>query len=265
MSLNVFGCPDSSLNSHRDVINNKRKEPKAYDSCGIWTQASYINHSCTSTARRAFIGDMMIVRAARDLKAGAEITFWYYNPSDEVPQKIFQQWGFRCDCTICEDIKATHASVITARQRLFLKMKRIFESTIPILQQTGQVERLLDALKKTYVRPAHEVPRFLLWDPQLALAHAYFARREMNKSLEAVGKTLTLLGFTVVGADSSSTRFRVIKWGFIVDHLVSAFLRARDAFAAMKASEDAKRAVEYARTTYKIVVGEDASFDATYG
>jgi hypothetical protein len=72
-----------------------------------------------------------------------------------------------------------------------------------------------------------------------------------------------IIGF--VGADSSHTRFAIIKWGLLVDDLVEIFLHARNAFAAMGAREDSRRAEEYARTTYKIIVGEDTSFNATYG
>lgn len=74
VSLNVFGCPLSSVNEHKDLLSKQSKET-AYHSCVVWTQALYINHSCTSTASRAFIGDMMIISATRDLEAGSEVTF----------------------------------------------------------------------------------------------------------------------------------------------------------------------------------------------
>jgi hypothetical protein len=83
MSLNVFGCPESSLTTHNNVIANKPNEEKEYDLCGIWTQASYINH-----ARRSFIGDMMIVRAAKDIDSDTEITFWYQVPTDHNSKKM---------------------------------------------------------------------------------------------------------------------------------------------------------------------------------
>ena len=83
--------------------------------------------------------------------------------------------------------------------------------------------------------------------------------------MESVGKVLTSLGFAVVGANSSHTRFAIVRWGLLVDRLVETFLHARTAFAAMGAREDSRQAEEYARTTYKIIVGEDMSFNATYG
>jgi hypothetical protein len=74
-----------------------------------------------------------------------------------------------------------------------------------------------------------------------------------------VEKVLTSLGFVFVGADSSHTRFAIIRWGLLMDHLMEMFLLARNA------REDLRRAEEYARTTYKIIVSEDTSFNATCG
>lgn len=126
-----------------------------------------------------------------------------------------------------------------------------------------KIERLLDALNQTYTRPVEEVPRLLLWEPQLALARIYAAQNNAGKTLESAWKVLTSLGFVVVGADSLRTRLAVVKWGLLVNYLVETFLHARSAFAAMGAMEDSRRAEEYARTAYKIIVGEDESFDAT--
>jgi hypothetical protein len=75
MTYNVFGCLDSSLNTHKNMLASESKEPTGFGSCDIWTQASYLNHSCVSNVRRAFIGDMMIVRASRDLETDTELSF----------------------------------------------------------------------------------------------------------------------------------------------------------------------------------------------
>lgn len=266
VAFNAFGCPVSSLVSHKDFLANKTNKEKPHHSCGIWTQASYINHSCTSTARRAFIGDLMIVRASRDLGPDTEITFWYHSPNScdvKALQKKLEHWGFVCDCALCLDSRTTEAAVVTERQKLLENMKRAFEGPRGI--QMDKAERLLGALDRTYTRPADEVPRLLLWDPQLALTRAYAAQKNMIKTLDSSRKVLASLGFIVVGADSSPTSFAVIKWGLIMDHLVETFLFAWTAFAAMGAREDSRHAEQYARTTDKILVGEETSFDVTYG
>jgi hypothetical protein len=269
MSFNVFGCPMSSLITHKDILANKSKEPTAYRSCGIWIQASYINHSCTSNAHRAFIGDMMIVRASQDLEPGTEITFWYQIPADGTVKKDLQEgfknWEFVCDCAICQDAKETKAAVVAERKKLSERMQRVCNSSAPNNVLIDKTERLLTALNKTYTQPPDQVPRLSLWEPQLMLARIFVAHNNMNKCLEAIGKVLTTLGFIVVGADSSSASFRVVKWGVVMDHLVEAFLHARTAFEAIGAWEDSRRAEEYAKVTYSIAVGESASFESTHG
>jgi hypothetical protein len=209
---------------------------------------------------------MMIVRASRDLEPGTEITFWYHSPMNadaKAMQEKLKHWGFVCDCALCLDSRTTKASVVVKRQKLLENMKRAFEDQRGI--QINNVERLLDTLNRTYMRPAHEVPRLLLWDPQLALTRAYAAQKNVIKTLDSAGKVLASLGFIVVGADYSPISFAVVKWGLMMDHLVETFLLTRAAFAALGASEDSIYAEKYARTTYKILVGEETSFDVTYG
>jgi hypothetical protein len=50
----------------------------------------------------------------------------------------------------------------------------------------------------------------------------------------------------------------------MLDSLIEAFLHARTAFEALHAWDDSKRAEEYARIVYRIVIGEDTSFESTY-
>lgn len=274
IALNGFGCPVSSLTSHAEIrgrhppLAKNTTDQKEYHSCGIWVQASYINHNCISNAHRAFIGNMMIVRASRDMDAGTEITFWYHNPEGGSAKKAherYNQWGFTCGCVICLDDRAINTLVHRKRHKLLEDLKRVFNSPSLRRHETRQIERLLDTLNQTYTQPAKDVPRFLVCDPQLALARVYLAQNKAEKILESAVKVLTSRGFVVVGADSSlHTRFAVVEWGLLVDFLVETFLHVRTAFTAMGAVENAKRADEYARTAYKILVGEGESFDTTF-
>ncbi|KAJ4352583.1 uncharacterized protein N0V89_007932 [Didymosphaeria variabile] len=219
-----------------------------------------------TNARRAFIGDMMIVRATQDLEADTEVTFWYKIPvgdHSEDPQEAHKNWEFVCDCAMCQDVKRTKTAVILERRKLLKQLEHAFGSSYGI--KADQVERLLRALDHTYTRPAIEVPRLLLWDPQLLLARVYIAQNNMKKALGCVGKVLSALGFIIDGVDTSSTYFRVVRWGCVIDHLVEIFLHAQNAFRAIGAGEDSKRARTYAKSAYSIVVGEDISFESTYG
>lgn len=81
MSFNVFGSPHSSVHTHKDTMANKGPNKYKQHSCGIWINASYINHSCINNCHRTFIGDVMIVRATKDLKANTELRFCYQPPT----------------------------------------------------------------------------------------------------------------------------------------------------------------------------------------
>ena len=80
-------------------------------SCGLYIKASHINHSCYSNARRSFIGDVLILRATRDILAGEEILFWYTLPkadhSYEKTQEKLRNCDFCCSCVICTNDQET--------------------------------------------------------------------------------------------------------------------------------------------------------------
>lgn len=78
-------------------------------------------------------------------------------------------------------------------------------------------------------------------------------------------KVLNSLGFTVIGANSSATAFVVVRWGLMIDHLVKTFLHLKAAFVAIGANDKSMSAYGYARMAYKIIVGEETSFELAYG
>nr|CAB3496955.1 unnamed protein product [Digitaria exilis] len=70
---------------------------------GLWILPSFINHSCQPNARRTHVGDHAIVHASRDIKAGEEITFSYFDVLVPVSKRreASSAWGFECKCDRC--------------------------------------------------------------------------------------------------------------------------------------------------------------------
>ncbi|KAJ4377321.1 hypothetical protein N0V83_000146 [Neocucurbitaria cava] len=265
VSLNVFNYELSSLITHKRLRSMKHT---ATHSWGIWIKASTINHSCTSNAYRSIIGDMMIVRARQDLEPGTEITISYCGSEEDdekIMQEQFEEWQFTCACAICQDEQQTEASVLAGRRQLMDKLDDACGSTSRPDIQTEAVEQLLRALKNTYTRPANEVPRMRLSQAQLLLAYVYNAQNKMDKVFKFVDETLISFGFILAGLDSTRVSFKIIKWGLVEDQHVEVFRLAQEAFEKIQAREDAMQAEEYARTAFKIVVGEDSSFESVYG
>ena len=207
----------------------------------------------------------MVVRASCDIKAGSEVTFWYHSPTVKGSQEKLNHWGFVCGCAICLDTRATDTVVHSKRQKLQRDLHRVCSST-PALGRVEikKIERLLATLNQSYSQPAKGVPRLLICEPQMLLVRLYAAQNKTGKVLESAAKVLTSLGFIVVGADSSQTSFEISKWGLLTDFLVETFLHIKAAFTVIGAEIDSARAHKYAKTVYKIVVGEDDSFKATY-
>lgn len=267
MSLNVFGCPRTSRESHLGTAQQKQKE-KGYHTSGIFIRASYINHSCYSNARRSFIGDMQIVRATRDLPAGSEITFTYtvlsHKHTYEETQKGLRNWGFNCTCAICEHQKATKKSVTRKRANLLKDLMSAFEDGAnPSLPKA---ERVLSALEKTYSAPARIVPRLALWDPYSLLTRCYQLQNQHEKTVQTAWKVLESQGFVIKRENPTSTTspFEVEHWGLMNDYLVEAWVHLWAAYARVAPSL-CEKVEKCARIAYKICVGEDVTFDETYG
>ncbi|KAH1539391.1 hypothetical protein KXX61_007222 [Aspergillus fumigatus] len=270
VALNCFGCPLLSRESHRRTMTGQAQldhDEQKFHSCGVWLLASYINHSCCSNAWRSFIGDMMIVRAAQDLAAGTEITFWYQSPlNSDFPEKRMnlQHWGFKCACAICQDAQQTEKSIVMTRKKLTADLKK--EIQCRKKPNTTTITALLSRLEETYRQPASEVPRLGLWRPYWNLAMLYAMHGQPQKTIEFALKTLESLGYVVEGGHLpriSGTPLRVKQWGLMTDSLVGCWMSLSHAYQQV-APDLAPQAHEYARITYRICLGEDETFDETY-
>ncbi|PIN13291.1 Histone-lysine N-methyltransferase [Handroanthus impetiginosus] len=75
-----------------------------YQGIGLWILASFINHSCDPNVRRLHIGDHVVVHASRDVKAGEELTFAYFDVLSPLNSRreMAKNWGFKCMCKRCK-------------------------------------------------------------------------------------------------------------------------------------------------------------------
>ncbi|KAK1267335.1 hypothetical protein QJS04_geneDACA000561 [Acorus gramineus] len=88
-----------------EAISSKKlgSDDEGCHGVGLWLLASLVNHSCTPNARRLHIGDHMVVFASRDVKAGEEITFAYFDVLLALKKRraLAKAWGFQCGCERC--------------------------------------------------------------------------------------------------------------------------------------------------------------------
>lgn len=83
---------------HGPVYDDIRGPPAQI---GIWLQASRMNHACNSNTTRTFLGDLMVVRATKDIAKDGEITLSYFDPGNIPSEQQKAWWGFVCSCTVC--------------------------------------------------------------------------------------------------------------------------------------------------------------------
>lgn len=267
VALNAFACPLSSRERHHPLCNPAYRRHNGHFSCGLWAISSFINHSCYSNARRAFIGDMMIIRATQDMEPNTEITMWYKpchaaDSDESIPN--FSHWDFECKCVLCEDMRTTHKDALAKRKGLGIRLRRYLMDVIGA--NPGKIERVLKAVEDTYTKPGTEVPRRSVWDPALALSALYQKRRKPLKAIEWGLKALKALGFVVEGGTvprTSDAPLVVKKWGLVEDELVGGWIVLARAYRAV-APELEAAAKGYAKICYRICVGEDESFEDTY-
>ncbi|KAI9657900.1 MAG: hypothetical protein M1829_006862 [Trizodia sp. TS-e1964] len=280
MTLNSFGCPRSSRDLHLSLAKSGKvfgadnTESKEHGSCGVWLNASYINHSCVAKVCRSFIGNMMIIRAMHDLPPDTELTISYKAHDEdglkERQLKFQRQWGFQCTCPLCESIRVTPSSAIAQRKQLHTNLKPLFQrafsappSKFPAAAK--RIEAILVKWDKTYSLPASQVPRLGLWDPLLALAHMYLMHCQPLKTVQTALRVLATLGFVVEGGEPPQQQVVVRKWGVVVDLLPKCWLLLSRAYLLLSAPEMVASAKAYARTCYCICVGEDETFESVYG
>ncbi|CAG8983418.1 hypothetical protein HYALB_00000586 [Hymenoscyphus albidus] len=231
----VDGCPvvdafrvdtmdDAELNRISGYQIAKQPQSTHFGTTGMWILASYINHSCNPTCVRNFIGDMQIVRAARDMPANMELTFSYLY-RDESPKMIdVSSWGFQRDCSICVEDRATSAAVNMQRRKLH-KAFALPNATPEKKEQT------LGQFANTYKKPPSEVPRLEMILMHNSLIREFAQGNEVKKVVDQVLATFESLGFIIEGARaSSSQRSKIIvrKWGFSYNGATSLWLTLRD-------------------------------------
>jgi tetratricopeptide (TPR) repeat protein len=97
---------------------------------GLWMRAAYINHSCIPNAEREFVGDLMVLRATRDIAAGEEIVHSYDESGDYDARRETLQatWGFGCDCALCVAEKGDDVAVREKRRKLMAEADAFVES-----------------------------------------------------------------------------------------------------------------------------------------
>ncbi len=212
--LTAFGCSTSTYNSLYAMGPLEEHELKAdeetstlkrfaYNSGGLWPFTALINHSCNSNVSRTFIGDALILRAAVDLPAGAELLTSYVMQGDPAAAtKLRAFWGIECHCVLCADARRTPHAVVERRQRAVDLASSSVTGFRAIRQLTQLPVRNADAMVDRAVRRA-ERRTGLRVDLPAVEARVLEAAREFAQPRPAAAPAAGTAGAGTAGAGAA--------------------------------------------------------------
>ncbi|KAK5723705.1 hypothetical protein LTR15_005404 [Elasticomyces elasticus] len=277
-TTNRFGLPSVRSSEKYEYpskhgVNHQHNEDSTLSSAAVWIVASYINHACDGNVIRAFMGDMIIFRATREIQAGEEILTQYCaHQVDSVATQAFTKktWGFECDCAICQADAGTSQAMRTKREALVAQAKALLEEfdaarePISISPFVVKAEKLREQLQATYPAEAFtNRPRPALSILGNWLCQVYVRCREWKKAVESGKLVLRDLGYVV----------KVVTTGVDVEYAncsmeitaVDAAVGASKGFFALGNVKHGQWFEDFARRMWVTEYGESRGFAERYG
>ncbi|TDZ58565.1 putative protein lysine methyltransferase SET5 [Colletotrichum trifolii] len=268
VSLNCCGAPRSSLMHLAEPGLLDETTDTTFTSCGVWLKAARINHSCVPNSRRSFIGDFMIVRAARDIPANTELNFNYVDMPVQTDydrtQEMFAKWDFVCGCRLCRDKKKTQ-DVFHRRRKLVddltFSANRAFNGT-----QYYNALRTITAIEDLFPDKGMWL-RMDMYRSYILLGNENLDKKRYEEAFVWLLKGLEYAGFDIIANPPGRIRvypaFRIKKWGNISWDIASIFLEMAQCYRKFEPSlvEDV---MDCAVTAHAMIVGERSSFRETF-
>lgn len=220
MEYNMVCCPDIKSSQHSEYIPQEEAQPSksttmngnaktnnnaqpqqqqaSSGSRGIWLYGSYLNHSCLPNAYRSFTGNMMQVRATRNIKKGEEVLVAYVDPTWPFDKryKSLTALGLAagCDCALCKVEGAQPAEVLEKRKRAQREVSRFIEEDrklTPFMRRPAcevthkKFLGLSKAVRDTYDDKLYaDLPRLECVDMAMWLCETSWTAREMLESAQ---------------------------------------------------------------------------------
>lgn len=260
VSLNAFGSPVSSKDIDYTSATLSKNHNELFDASGAWIKAAYINHSCMKNCARTFIGDMMIVRATKDMLADTELGWCYADPMnrEKMKKSLSDSWGFKCDCEICQDDSKTPVELCAKRKELMAKIK------------ISNPSQIAAEMEKTYLSPSRDIPRLELSQIYLTLSCLHKQNGNIVQAGENALKALDALGFVIGGVNRNTCKSAgkgglvVKQWGYAAEQLAECWETLWTVWSFIS-PDLAEKAREYWKLAYAMVrAGESDTFEQTY-
>jgi len=280
MLRNCFDC--TRLSSIDDPLENMFKEKTEVEKMiakasptgtaegsGLWIMPSYINHSCWPNSVRSFLGDLLIVRAARDIREGEEITINYLENESSVQERqksFYSGWDFNCTCTLCEIETAEQQGVRDKRQELVEKARKFEVYLKQSIEKTNSgiapMITLIRGIEATYTKPEFIQPRVPLLTPTHIL-QTFLVRAERPPDVFLLAKeALNGLGFKIT---INGGKVVIERYGWMCYPVMNLFVHVITAGAMMGDLWTATLWRNAAAKVYEVLAGEKESFFDVFG
>ncbi|KAJ8605982.1 hypothetical protein MRB53_041275 [Persea americana] len=189
-----------------DFVIDRHMADQATSSTGVWLTSSFVNHDCIGNAARSFTGDVMVIRATKDLKKGDEILMRYKNSDDDIEsfqKSMLSSWKFTCSCALCTAEAKTPEPQRQRRLQLikeareFLQANQISERYPPTPVLITKAEQLRAKIEASYGQAQFKnLPRQGLHDLSLWICTAHILGSQ-HKVQTAAAAVLRDLGFVI--------------------------------------------------------------------
>lgn len=125
---------------------------------GLWPIAATANHACLPNAHISYIGNMLIMRATKEVKKGEEIFLSYIQASESYEHRrrySAKKGGVACECKLCEAESRTPKELLHLRDMLHESFKDSDRGCLSTSQHASkvriaQLQRIVAEIAKTY-------------------------------------------------------------------------------------------------------------------
>ncbi|CAE7707888.1 SMYD3 [Symbiodinium sp. CCMP2456] len=104
VDLNAYRCASPVSEYAFTDGEPQRSEQERHESYGVFPLASLFNHTCAPNMSKVLLKDWVLLRAARDIEAGEELTQFYCDirmPVEMRQKELQDLFGFLCGCQRC--------------------------------------------------------------------------------------------------------------------------------------------------------------------
>ena len=170
LAENKHRVPDPSKISPKEEFGIVVVEEKDWEISGaLYDLASYINHSCVPNSYKVFVGDILLLRAIRPIKAGEELTISYVNLQEQKRREYLKKtWGIDCRCPLCAAEASDDSKTAQSRVKASIEfigrhaIAEVKSAAVPTDKIMQKAKTLLQQVNDSYDEAAYaDVPRLV--------------------------------------------------------------------------------------------------------